>query len=540
MLSLESRYGFVLSQGARAIIAIGIIYFVTGFGPFAVGQPDTSPVEGIWQVLSDPLLMTGKLIGAVLLVCIIAAYGLIRQQRRYMERGPDIWSNTAAAARSFLGAIPDVIATLLLLAAIVSLPHWSPSLLILLTDHTELVLIPVGLVYTLLRLAAVNRELRETPLPPASHLADLRLAAATVLQSQPIWIISAIFVFEGIWEVFGAGHTFLQGLINMDTTLFRYIAVAAMLFVVGCHLAGGLLRAAGSEPPAQKPSAQNPEHAATGFLWAGGALCLFWLFAAIFPFLFSAYGPGDNDFSVLLRPPSAEHWFGTDRYGRDIFTRTIHGAQPVLLMTAAITLCATGITALLSFLPRPGRILVGILASSFTAIPILIFVFFPLPRTVYIWPLPLFGYLSIYIAALMIQSIDTMAERLGPANGRNWLAWAYAVASAALRHAALILPLLITVNYFQYGVDEPNAAWGMTLQHAKDFEDMIGFLVLLPGSAMVSIILGFSMLAAWCERRAIAPQKPASPAKPAAPLTMEQAAVAWSERFASPPKQDRL
>src|SRR6185437_16071310 len=33
-----------------------------------------------------------------------------------------------------------------------------------------------------------------------------------------------------------------------------------------------------------------------------------------------------------LRPPSAEAWFGTDMYGRDVFTRTIHGARISLLV----------------------------------------------------------------------------------------------------------------------------------------------------------------------------------------------------------------
>ncbi|MCK6540952.1 MAG: hypothetical protein L6Q26_12950, partial [Anaerolineales bacterium] len=34
-----------------------------------------------------------------------------------------------------------------------------------------------------------------------------------------------------------------------------------------------------------------------------------------------------NDTSLKLSPPSAEHWFGTDAIGRDIFARTIYGGQ---------------------------------------------------------------------------------------------------------------------------------------------------------------------------------------------------------------------
>ena len=31
-----------------------------------------------------------------------------------------------------------------------------------------------------------------------------------------------------------------------------------------------------------------------------------------------------------LQPPSPQHWFGTDTLGRDIFSRTLHGARPTL------------------------------------------------------------------------------------------------------------------------------------------------------------------------------------------------------------------
>src|ERR1700753_1420309 len=33
----------------------------------------------------------------------------------------------------------------------------------------------------------------------------------------------------------------------------------------------------------------------------------------------------------ILRPPGAAHWFGTDQLGRDVFSRTIYGARPVLI-----------------------------------------------------------------------------------------------------------------------------------------------------------------------------------------------------------------
>jgi len=44
--------------------------------------------------------------------------------------------------------------------------------------------------------------------------------------------------------------------------------------------------------------------------------------------------------SIRLKPPSIEHWFGTDEYGRDIFARVIHGARISFLVGILSTLIA--------------------------------------------------------------------------------------------------------------------------------------------------------------------------------------------------------
>jgi peptide/nickel transport system permease protein len=63
----------------------------------------------------------------------------------------------------------------------------------------------------------------------------------------------------------------------------------------------------------------------------GGAILLFMALASLLAPLFA----GDA-LTMLpanrLRPPSAEHWFGTDNLGRDVFARTVYGAQISLLV----------------------------------------------------------------------------------------------------------------------------------------------------------------------------------------------------------------
>jgi oligopeptide transport system permease protein len=51
--------------------------------------------------------------------------------------------------------------------------------------------------------------------------------------------------------------------------------------------------------------------------------------------LVSPFDPDDADFSVSRRPPSAEHLFGTDQFGRDLFTRLAVGGRTTLMIAFA-------------------------------------------------------------------------------------------------------------------------------------------------------------------------------------------------------------
>lgn len=54
--------------------------------------------------------------------------------------------------------------------------------------------------------------------------------------------------------------------------------------------------------------------------------------------LFSPYDPSRFDAAARYQPPSTQHWFGTDNYGRDIFTRAFHGGGLSLLIATATVL----------------------------------------------------------------------------------------------------------------------------------------------------------------------------------------------------------
>ena len=63
----------------------------------------------------------------------------------------------------------------------------------------------------------------------------------------------------------------------------------------------------------------------------GILICLGWILAAVLAPVVAPYDPIAQDLSLSLKAPSAIHWFGTDNFGRDIFSRVIYGGRYSLL-----------------------------------------------------------------------------------------------------------------------------------------------------------------------------------------------------------------
>ena len=100
------------------------------------------------------------------------------------------------------------------------------------------------------------------------------------------------------------------------------------------------------------PTAQSPGQARAQSLWRaakrlggnpaamlGLVILLVLVAVAILAPTLSPYGPYEQNLSRRLLPPSADHWFGTDQLGRDIYSRVLHGASITLqiaVLAAAI------------------------------------------------------------------------------------------------------------------------------------------------------------------------------------------------------------
>ena len=91
-----------------------------------------------------------------------------------------------------------------------------------------------------------------------------------------------------------------------------------------------------------------------GFL-VGALILGFWLLSGLFPELLDRFDPKGsvvNDLGESLRrtPPDGTAWMGTDRLGRDVYSRVVHGSRPILIAAPAATIIAAFFGTLLGLL----------------------------------------------------------------------------------------------------------------------------------------------------------------------------------------------
>src|SRR4029453_10033950 len=83
-------------------------------------------------------------------------------------------------------------------------------------------------------------------------------------------------------------------------------------------------------------------------LGAIGAVLLFtFIGLAVLAPQLATHDPDLNNYRARVQPPSAEHWFGTDNFGRDIYSRVIYGTRISIYVGILSTLLGTSVGALI-------------------------------------------------------------------------------------------------------------------------------------------------------------------------------------------------
>ena len=189
------------------------------------------------------------------------------------------------------------------------------------------------------------------------------------------------------------------------------------------------------------------------------------------------------DWNAIDAPPSAAHWFGTDAVGRDLLTRTLHGARislAIALLATAVS-CLIGIPwgALAGYLGGRAdqammRIVDGLYALPFVLLVILLGALFG--RNIYLlftalgavsW-LDLARIVRGQTLAAKNQTYVAAARAMGATTARIVFRHiAPNVAGPAVVYATLTIPGVVIaesfISFLGLGVQEPRTSWGVLI-----------------------------------------------------------------------------
>jgi peptide/nickel transport system permease protein len=241
-----------------------------------------------------------------------------------------------------------------------------------------------------------------------------------------------------------------------------------------------------------------------GLVVAAAALSFFWL----------PYDPNRLDFAAQFAPPGAEHWLGTDHFGRDLFSRVLVGARGTLY----VGVIAVGIALSLGCLLGAVAGFVGGVVDEVMMRLVDVLYAFPailmalLLAAVYS-PGTLTAMIAIGLATvpifarLMRASVLSIKERDYVEAGRALGARAPRVlgvyvlpgtVSPIVVQGSLSLAVAVlaeaALSFLGLGTPPDVPSWGNMLREAQGFMAMSPYPAVVPGLAIMLTVLGWSLL----------------------------------------------
>lgn len=246
----------------------------------------------------------------------------------------------------------------------------------------------------------------------------------------------------------------------------------------------------------------------------GMAIVLLLVVLAVFASTIAPYDPTEMKVMDALKGPSSAHWFGTDRYGRDVLSRTIHGSRIALgvalssMSVAFVVGSALGLVA--GFVGGWSDLAIGRVMDVLFSFPTLV-----LAVAISAMLGPGLNNAVVAIAVVYVPLFcrvargPVMAERarehvsaaiaLGAGSGRvivrhilpNVLAPLIVQASVALAFAILTEASL---SYVGLGTQPPDPSWGTMLNEGRTYLETAPWMSIFPGLAIMLAVFGFNLL----------------------------------------------
>lgn len=254
----------------------------------------------------------------------------------------------------------------------------------------------------------------------------------------------------------------------------------------------------------------------------GSCVVLFFiLLGALAPFI-TKYGPNDLKLGDRLIPPmffggSTDHIFGTDALGRDLFSRVIFGARVSLFVAFTVVFIASliGISAglLAGFYGRwVDQLIMRIIDTqlAFPGILLAIVILYAIGPsiTLLIVVLSINGWMVHarmvrgLVLSLKTSEFIEAAEIAGTRPLRIMFRHILPNLSSTLLtlvvlEFARIILAEAALSFLGYGVQAPNASWGLILAEGQNYLSSGWWLVIIPGMVIAVTVMSANLFASW-------------------------------------------
>ncbi|HLE53257.1 MAG TPA: ABC transporter permease [Anaerolineales bacterium] len=252
----------------------------------------------------------------------------------------------------------------------------------------------------------------------------------------------------------------------------------------------------------------------------GTTITLIFLLVALAGPLIAPYGENEIVASDARQPPSAQHWFGTDNLGRDVYSRVVLGARQILVLSGLGTFLAVVGGTFLGLLSgyRGGWVDEGLMRffDSLLALPALLLALVLLgtfgPSTFSVVGVIVIVYTPI--VARVVRSVVLVvkskgfieAARLqGESQARLLLREIFPfvlpalAVEAALRFSYAIF-LVASLGFLGAGVQPPNPNWGLMVKEARSFVNQVPWALYFPAGAISIVVIGVNLTADGLKR----------------------------------------
>jgi len=238
------------------------------------------------------------------------------------------------------------------------------------------------------------------------------------------------------------------------------------------------------------------------------------LFTALFADFIAPYEPAAQNYEALKQPPSLDHPFGTDQYGRDVFSRVVYGSRYAVFLGVVIVgiEMALGVTLGLvagyyGGLVESMIMRVVDIALSMPALVLALAIagmlgggLFPLIVAVSLvgWR----GFARLVrgdVKSVMEEEYIDSAEAAGLSDFRTITRYVLPnAASSIIVYATLTIPTVILwsagLSFLGMGVQPPKPEWGAILAAGRGEIDSAWWIATFPGLAIMVTVIGFNGL----------------------------------------------